>query len=974
MELESPHPFQAREERYDELCRSLNLDEETRKIGWSLLRRLTLKAGQQDEERFVLCMAACALYVAGMPEQRTPASTTSGGSCVSLTQLLRATHIRLVDFFDPLKAFIANLKLGAAYEEQLLQLERKFCVICILYRKYEKEFFQVFRITDIQPGSPDSPYYALFSFGWVLFLVAKGKLLTSPPDLITAFHLLLCCVQFVATHAAPETKSTLTGTSGEVALAALCKQSGASLAEVVRLEADLFAPFLQSWKDSNVLGATGDSLAFDRPTLKRWSTMMARDYEIMFHSQGDFDERLFLTAPQEVGTPSRVGENYGHYYDYDKGVVKPAAAAATSTSTTTSAATAQPTTPSASSSSVSTSSTLGGGGGYPTTPGGSAAAPPRTPMRAALSAVAWLKSTLEHTQAAPSPVLRKFFAACENNPAEEIEARVAKYSGLVPFGEGEEGQQRRELGIKLYYKILEAMLLAEEERLKRASVSSDFSTLLRHDSFHRSLLACCFEVIAYCYKIIDLAFPKLLSLFHIHAFDFFKLIESVIRYERTLPVGVTRHLGHIEETILESVGWQEGSPVFALLADPAKVRDLLALFRRPTQGGAKEFMASSALSPPSPAPNMLVSPARPTAPATPGRGGMGGSWHSLCLFYRKVLGQASRRCWSLCAAIGLRPEVFDQVWRATIELLISHANFIKGRHLDQIILCVIYGVSRVNKVKDVAFRGILEHYRKQPHRKPAAEVYRAVPLNEPGEKGDIIKFYNFVFIPQLESFLLQFQAAPSSTTSMTSSPLPPLSPHPTGGGAPSSGSGSVLVSSSSGSYALAQSPVRVAASNVYLSPMHPSSGPRSLTHPSSSSSSSTYSFGLSPSTKELHAINATLNSPVRPVKREREPRRLLFPGGAGGEPAPAPEGDGSALRRKLSELASAAAICAGGEGEQPTPTTPTAAAAPTPAAAEGSPRQAKRRRRDTAGSQDNSTGGDGDGDKEGSEGASPSSE
>jgi hypothetical protein len=59
---------------------------------------------------------------------------------------------RLVDFFDPLKAFIANLKLGAAYEEQLLQLERKFCVICILYRKYEKEFFQVFRITDIQPG------------------------------------------------------------------------------------------------------------------------------------------------------------------------------------------------------------------------------------------------------------------------------------------------------------------------------------------------------------------------------------------------------------------------------------------------------------------------------------------------------------------------------------------------------------------------------------------------------------------------------------------------------------------------------------------------------------------------------------------------------------------------------------------------------------------------------------------------------
>jgi hypothetical protein len=51
VEVESPHPFQAREERYDELCRSLNLDEQTRKIGWALLRRLTLKAGQQDEAR-----------------------------------------------------------------------------------------------------------------------------------------------------------------------------------------------------------------------------------------------------------------------------------------------------------------------------------------------------------------------------------------------------------------------------------------------------------------------------------------------------------------------------------------------------------------------------------------------------------------------------------------------------------------------------------------------------------------------------------------------------------------------------------------------------------------------------------------------------------------------------------------------------------------------------------------------------------
>lgn len=63
-----------------------------------------------------------------------------------------------MDFFDPLKTFISNLKLGEAQDEHLVQLERKFCVICILYRKYEKEFFNLFRTTDVLSGYQFSPF------------------------------------------------------------------------------------------------------------------------------------------------------------------------------------------------------------------------------------------------------------------------------------------------------------------------------------------------------------------------------------------------------------------------------------------------------------------------------------------------------------------------------------------------------------------------------------------------------------------------------------------------------------------------------------------------------------------------------------------------------------------------------------------------------------------------------------------------
>jgi len=49
---------------------------------------------------------------------------------------------------------------------------------------------------------------------------------------------------------------------------------------------------------------------------------------------------------------------------------------------------------------------------------------------------------------------------------------------------------------------------------------------------------------------------------------------------------------------------------------------------------------------------------------------------------------------------------------------------------------IIQSWHRVNKVKDVAFRVILEHYRKLCHGgKPQPEVYRAVPLNDSGKSS-----------------------------------------------------------------------------------------------------------------------------------------------------------------------------------------------------------------------------------------------
>lgn len=54
-------------------------------------------------------------------------------------------------------------------------------------------------------------------------------------------------------------------------------------------------------------------------------------------------------------------------------------------------------------------------------------------------------------------------------------------------------------GIKLYYRVLESMLKVEEQR----TGISNFTSLLGRNSFHKCLLACAFETVASCYKIVS---------------------------------------------------------------------------------------------------------------------------------------------------------------------------------------------------------------------------------------------------------------------------------------------------------------------------------------------------------------------------------------------------------------------------------------------------------------------------------------
>lgn len=56
----------------------------------------------------------------------------------------------------------------------------------------------------------------------------------------------------------------------------------------------------------------------------------------------------------------------------------------------------------------------------------------------------------------------------------------------------------------------------------------------------------------------------------------------------------------------------------------------------------------------------------------------------------------------------------------------EHTSLLYGRHLDQIMLCALYGVCKVNQLKQITFKDIITQYKKQAQAKNS--IFRTVAI------------------------------------------------------------------------------------------------------------------------------------------------------------------------------------------------------------------------------------------------------
>ncbi|KAK3015221.1 hypothetical protein RJ639_006859 [Escallonia herrerae] len=382
-------------------------------------------------------------------------------------------------------------------------------------------------------------------------------------------------------------------------------------------------------------------------------------------------------------------------------------------------------------------------------------------------------------------------------------------------------EQRRLEALKLYYLVLQAMCTAEAQILH----ANNLTSLLTNERFHRCMLACSAELVLATHKTVTMLFPAVLERIGITAFDLSKVIESFIRHEDSLPRELRRHLNSLEERLLESMVWEKGSSIYnsltvarsalsaeinrlGFLAEPMPSLDAIAIHVNMSCGGLppvpslhKHELYSgqngdiwspkrlcteyrSALvernSFTSPVKDRLLAlnnlkaklppPALQSAFASPSRPNLGGEGEmcaetAISVFFGKIVKLAAVRINGMVERLQLSQQTRENVYCLFQQILSQQTALFFNRHIDQIILCCLYGVAKISQL-NLTFREIIYNYRKQPQCKPL--VFRTVFIDwssarRNGKSGkdhvDIITFYNEIFIPAVKPLLVELVPA-----------------------------------------------------------------------------------------------------------------------------------------------------------------------------------------------------------------------
>lgn len=422
-----------------------------------------------------------------------------------------------------------------SFRNKIEKLERGFAVSVLLYRKFSPIFEDLFKCSKSDEKGksnkkskplPCSPT-KLYEFAWCLFVSAKGEYPDHSVDLVTSFHMLLCCCDLIYANVINEKRTDLInpkfkGVPAEwgsddfdpeaidrpmCIIEDLCQLYEGTALDALHTKMYIWKPVIEKMFVNNILkGNTKTFLELITPgnfeaNLKSLNNV----YETYVLSCGEVDERIFLR----------------HFQFGSRNFGANGAAATVEDETIQSLVPQTPLT----------------GRNY------LRGRDPVAPLAIAHDNVSKLRAVFGNCHNELPPALKDLLRKTDSEAAltQQLQDRLVEMSKI--FNENVQSTDRWSLVEALYYHLL--LNILEGEIKIRPGL--DVKVLLREDLLHRTLIVCCVEIVVYSYNP-QRRFPAVLHWYNMHPFNFYRIIEMVVlNHGDGLTRDIIKHLNVVSK-------------------------------------------------------------------------------------------------------------------------------------------------------------------------------------------------------------------------------------------------------------------------------------------------------------------------------------------------------------------------------------------------------------------------------------------
>jgi retinoblastoma-associated protein len=357
-----------------------------------------------------------------------------------------------------------------------------------------------------------------------------------------------------------------------------------------------------------------------------------------------------------------------------------------------------------------------------------------TPIASTISMNNWLQTSLMKPQFENSSISVFLEGIVENYPnIKELiikltDTEAKKLGELTKEEQGNESLNLQEMNFseqinKLYFYLVEELLIIEEKRTRKASSES----IVKSEEFHKGVFVAACETVFFVHRVVDIKFEDLLEVAEISLFGFWKIIPSLIRSESLLPFDIVHHFHELEKKIYLELAWKKGSPTSGLLS-----RFLL----QPQETSSESVEAKV----------VQANEAKDTPLTAVER-----------LFANKVLQLTASLLINLTTEIKITDNrLKEQIWETIKQCFAIAPELLEDRNIIHLVMCSIYGMCRVDgKEKNeqnsaYTFNNIIKCFLRinEDVKDFLFNMFHLVKLAD-GTHVNIIEFYNRMYLPAM---------------------------------------------------------------------------------------------------------------------------------------------------------------------------------------------------------------------------------